>query len=106
MLSGSKTMLSPFNDIGFLTDNKQIIRVSSFKYLGVILDEKSKWKMHVGASFSVPPSKNKSNSIVYRPCPTATYIMQTFSGETRPGLTTKMKQYVAIIAKSHYKEDF
>ena len=33
-------MLSPFNDFEFSTDNKQIIRVSSFKYL-VILDEKS-----------------------------------------------------------------
>jgi len=49
MLSGSKTMLWPFNDIGFLTDNKQIIRISSFKYLGAILDEKSKWKMHVNS---------------------------------------------------------
>lgn len=49
MLSGSKTMLSPFNDFEFSTDNKQIIRVSSFKYLGVILHEESKWKMHVNS---------------------------------------------------------
>ena len=46
MLSGSKTMLSPFNDFQF-SDEGQINRVSSFKYLGVLLDEKWKWKVHV-----------------------------------------------------------
>jgi len=49
MLSGSKTMLSPFNDFQFSTDEGQINRVSSFKYLGVLLDEKWKWKMHVNS---------------------------------------------------------
>ena len=49
MLSGSKTMLSPFNDFQFSTDEGQIDRVSSFKYLGVLLDEKWKWKMHVNS---------------------------------------------------------
>ena len=49
MLSGSKTMLSPFNDFQFSTDEGQIDRVSSFKYLGVLLDEKWKWKVHVNS---------------------------------------------------------
>ena len=49
MLSGSKTMLSPFNDFQFSTDEGQINRVSSFKYLGVLLDEKWKWKLHVNS---------------------------------------------------------
>jgi len=49
MLSGSKTMLSQFNDFQFCTDKGQINRVSSFKYLGILLDEKWKWKMHVNS---------------------------------------------------------
>ena len=49
MISGSKTMLSPFNDFQFSTDEGQINRVSSFKYLGVLLDEKWKWKVHVNS---------------------------------------------------------
>ena len=42
MLSGSKTMLSSFNDFTFSADKEQVNRVSSFNYLGVVLDEK--WK--------------------------------------------------------------
>jgi len=42
MLSGSKTMLSQFNDFQFFIDEGQINRVSSTKYLGVVLEEK--WK--------------------------------------------------------------
>ena len=40
MLLISKTMVSLFNDFTFSTDNEQVNRVSSFKYLGVVLDEK------------------------------------------------------------------
>ena len=47
MLSGSRTTMSPLNDFQFSSDEGQINRVSSFKYLGVLLDEKWKWKMHV-----------------------------------------------------------
>ena len=50
MLSGSKTMLSVFDDFQrFSTDEGQINRVSSFKHLGVLLDEKWKWKMRVNS---------------------------------------------------------
>ena len=49
MLSGSKIMLSSFNDFTFSADNEQVNRVSSFNYLGVVLDEKWKWKMHVNS---------------------------------------------------------
>jgi len=49
MLSGSKTMLSSFNDFKFSTDKEQVNCASSFKYLGVVLDEKWKWKMHVNS---------------------------------------------------------
>ena len=40
-------MLSSFNDFTFSADKEQVNRVSSFNYLGVVLDEKWKWKMHV-----------------------------------------------------------
>ena len=42
MLSGSKTMLSQFKDFQFFTDERQINRVPSVTYLGIVLDEK--WK--------------------------------------------------------------
>ena len=41
MLAESKAMLSVFNDFEISTDGKKLDCVSSFKYLGVILDEKS-----------------------------------------------------------------
>ena len=49
MPSGSKTMLSSFNDFRFSADKEQVNRVSSFNYLGVVLDEKWNWKMHVNS---------------------------------------------------------
>ena len=49
MLSGSKTMLSSFSDFTFSAGEDQVNRVSSFNYLGVVLDEKWKWKMHVNS---------------------------------------------------------
>ena len=42
VLSGDKTMLSQFNNYQFFTDEVNINRVPSIKYLGVVLDEK--WK--------------------------------------------------------------
>ena len=47
MLSGSKTMLLSFSNFTFSAGEDQVNRVSSFNYLGVVLDEKWKWKMHV-----------------------------------------------------------
>ena len=44
MLLGSKAMLSSFNDFTFSTDKEQVNRDISFKYLGVVQDEKWKWK--------------------------------------------------------------
>ena len=49
MLSGSKTMLSSFSDFTFSAGEDQVNRVSSLNYLGVVLDEKWKWKMHVNS---------------------------------------------------------
>ena len=49
MLSGGKTMLSQFNNFQFFADEGQIDRVPSIKYLGVALDEKWKWKMHMNS---------------------------------------------------------
>ena len=49
MLSGSKTMLSSFSDFTFSAGEDQVNRVSSTNYLGVVLDEKRKWKMRVNS---------------------------------------------------------
>ena len=49
MLLGGKTMLSSFSDFTFTTGEDQVNRVSFFNYLGVVLDEKWKWKMHVNS---------------------------------------------------------
>ncbi len=48
-LNVKKTKLMLFNDFQFSTDEGKINRVSFFKYLGVLLDEKWKWKMHVNS---------------------------------------------------------
>ena len=40
-----KTMLSQFNNYQFFTDEGKINCVPSIKHLGVVLDEKWKWKM-------------------------------------------------------------
>ena len=42
MLSGTKTMLSLFSDFTFSADENHVNRISSFNFLGVVLDEK--WK--------------------------------------------------------------
>ena len=42
-------MLSQFNNFQFFADEWQIDRVPSIKYLGVVLDEKWKWKMHMNS---------------------------------------------------------
>ena len=39
-------MLSSFSDLTFSAAEDQVNRVSSTNYLGVVLDEKWKWKMH------------------------------------------------------------
>ena len=49
MLSGSKTMVSQFDNFQFFTDEGQVNRVSSIKYLAVVLDEKWKWKIHINS---------------------------------------------------------
>ena len=40
-------MLLKFEDFDFSLEGGQIDRVSSFKYLGVILDQKWNWKIHI-----------------------------------------------------------
>ena len=47
MFAGSKTMLSKFEDFYFFREGEQIDFVSSFIYLGVILDQKWNWNIHV-----------------------------------------------------------
>ena len=42
-------MLSSFSDFTFSAGEDQVNQVSSFNYLGVVLDEKWKWKMHVNS---------------------------------------------------------
>ena len=42
-------MLSSFSDFTFSAGEDQVNRVSSLNYLGVVLDEKWKWKMHVNS---------------------------------------------------------
>ena len=42
-------MLSQFNNFQYFTDEGQINRVPSIKYLGVVLDEKLKWKMYMNS---------------------------------------------------------
>ena len=50
MLAGSKAMLFLFSDFEFSTDGGQLDRFcSSFKYLGVVLEEKWNWKKHVNS---------------------------------------------------------
>ena len=49
MLSGSKTMLSQFDNFRLFTDEGQGNLVSSIRYLGVVLDEKWKWKLHINS---------------------------------------------------------
>ena len=47
MFAGSKTMLSKFEDFNISREGGQIDFVSSFIYLGVILDQKWNWNIHV-----------------------------------------------------------
>ena len=42
-------MLSQFDNFQFLTDEGQVNRISSIKYLGVVLDEKWKWKTRINS---------------------------------------------------------
>ena len=47
MLAGSRTMLSTFQNFEFELDGEPVSRVSEFKYLGIMLDEKWNWKSHI-----------------------------------------------------------
>ena len=49
-------MLSSLNDFRFSTDNVQVNHVSSFKYLGVVVDENWQWKIHVTKTGALPLS--------------------------------------------------
>ena len=47
LLTGSKRMLSLFEDFELQPNGTQIDRVESFKYLGVTTDAKWSWKPHI-----------------------------------------------------------
>ena len=104
MLSGSKTMLSSFNDFTFSADKEQVNRVSSFNYLGVVLDEKRKWKMHVNSLLRKLGHRlsvfNRIYHMLDEKSPTAYFndlvlphldYADVVWGD-QPGLTTQMKQ--------------
>ena len=87
----------------------------SFDYLGVVLDTKWKWKMHclfhkIGNCLSV---FNPIFHMLDEECLTASFNdlflphldYADIARGHQPDLTTGMKQYVAIIPKSHCKEN-
>ena len=105
MLSGGKTTLSSFNDSTFSTDNDQVNRVSFFKYLGVVLDEKWKWKMHVNRLLQKLGHRILVFNLIYNTCDEKSFTAY-FNGLVlphldhvdivwgyQPGLTTQMKQF-------------
>ena len=49
LLRKQNNAIRSFNDFTFSADKEQVNRVSAFNYLGVVLDEKCKWKMHVNS---------------------------------------------------------
>ena len=96
MLSGSKAM-SQFNDFQFFTDQGQIDRVPSVKYLGVVLDEKWKWKMHINSLLQKLGHKLSVFNRIYHMLDNRSLMSYDLDyvdvvwGD-QPGLTTQMKQ--------------
>ena len=104
MLSGSKTMLSQLNDFQFFTDERHLNRVPSVTYLGIVLHEKWKWKIHINSLLQklghrlpvlnrIYHMLNKRRLIVYfngLVLPHLNYA--DVVGGDQPGLTTQMKQ--------------
>ena len=104
MLSGSKTMLSQLNDFQFFTDERHLNRVPSVTYLGIVLDEKWKWKMHINSLLQklghrlpvlnrIYHMLHKRRLIVYfngLVLPHLNYA--DVVGGDKPGLTIQMKQ--------------
>ena len=97
MLSGGKTMLLQFN-------NFQFFFVPSIKYLGVVLDEKWKWKMHMNSLLQKQGHRLSVFNRIYRMLDKRS-LMAYFNGLVLPhldyadvvwgdqlGLTTQMKQ--------------
>ena len=104
MLSGSKTMLSSFSDFTFSAGEDQVNRVSSFNYLGVVLDEKWKWKMHVNSLLQKLGHRLSVFNRIYHMLDEKS-LTAYFNGLVlphldyadvvwgdQPGLTTRMKQ--------------
>ena len=104
MLSGGKTMLSQFNNFQFFADEGQIDRVPSIKYLGVVLDEKWKWKMHMNSLLQKLGHRLSVFNRIYHMLDKRS-LMAYFNGLVlphldyadvvwgdQPGLTTQMKQ--------------
>ena len=103
MLSGSKTMLSQLNDFQFFDDERHLNRVPSVTYLGIVLDEKWKWKMHINSLLQklghrlpvlnrIYHMLHKRHLIVYfngLVLPHLNYA--DVVGGDKPGLTTQMK---------------
>ena len=104
MLSESKTMLSSFSDFTFSAGEDQVNRVSSFNYLGVVLDEKWKWKIHVNSLLQKLGHRLSVFNRIYHMLDEKS-LTAYFNGlvlphldyadvvwADQPGLTTQMKQ--------------
>ena len=97
-------MLSQFNEFQFFTDERQLNRVPSVTHLGIVLDEKWKWKMHINRLLQklghrlpvlnrIYHMLDKRRLIVYfngLVLPHLNYA--DVIGGDQPGLTTQMKQ--------------
>ena len=93
MLSESKTMLSSFSDFTpFSAGEDQVNRVSFFNYLGVVLDEKWKWKMHVNSLLQKLGHRLSVFTAYFNGLvlPHLNYADVVWGDQ--PGLTTQMKQ--------------
>jgi len=115
MLSGSKTMSSSFSDFTLSTGEDQVHRVSFFNYLGVVLDEKWKWKMHVNSLLQKLGYRLSLFSRIYHILDEKS-LTAYFNGlSTTPRLcrcllrrsawSNNTDETIAIIPKPHCKED-
>ena len=108
MLSGSKTILSSFSDLTFFAGEDQVNRVSSFNYLGAVLDEKWKWKMHVNSLLQKLGHRLSVFNRIYHMLDEKS-LTAYFNGLVlphldyadvvwgdQPGLTTQMKQLISF----------
>ena len=111
-------MLSSFSDFTFSAGEDQVNRVSSFNYLGVVLDEKWKWKMHVNSLLQKLGHRLSVFNRIYHMLDEKS-LTAYFNGLVLPHLdyadrcclgrsawSNNTDETIAIFSKSHCKEDF